>query len=385
LGSLADWEVIKQLGAGGQSKVSLVRTPKRRRERESAVKVIRTLGQTVDWLHGDQPGQLADAVWSYSRPESPAELAALKQFNIEPERRNPPPPPDSPEHEAIQRLKNEISVLQEGHFGLPRLLDFNEPERWIVTEYFDLGTLEDNPSEYRGEALRALNAFKTIVSTVQALHERSYVHRDIKPPNVFLAGESKLVLGDFGIVYSPSATRVTRTGEKVGPRDYMPPWAHVGRRVEDVQPCWDIYMLGKLLWCMVDGRSFLPREYFQERDFDLTRTFLGDPGMHLINGILAKCLVERSSECLSSARLLLMQVEEAIGVLTRGGQIVSKDTPRFCRVCGRGVYQPTISENSNVIMQLYFVGNLAGSDRTPLPVRPFSCTACGHIQFFRPV
>jgi serine/threonine protein kinase len=244
------------------------------------------------------------------------------------------------------------------------------------------GTLEEHPSEYRGQALRALNAFRSLVSIVAELHEGSYIHRDIKPPNIFLSGDSELVLGDFGIVYSPSSDRVTRTGEKVGPRDYMPPWAHLGRRIDEVHACWDVYMLGKLLWCMIDGRSFLPREYFSDPDFDLTRTFPGDPGMYLVKAILEKCLVERPSDCLASARLLLLQVEEALGVLARGGQIVSKGTPRFCRVCGRGVYEAVLSDSSNAAMQLFYLGNLPGSDRTTMPVRPFSCTGCGHIQIF---
>ena len=94
-------------------------------------------------------------------------------------------------------------------------------------------------------------------------------------------------MGGFGIVYVPSvADRVTLAGERVGPRDYMPQWANFGTRNEKVEPCFDVYMLGKLLWSMVDGRMFLPREYYNRAEFDLTQTFRGDPDMFLTNAIL---------------------------------------------------------------------------------------------------
>ena len=41
----------------------------------------------------------------------------------------------------------------------------------------------------------------------------------------------------------------------------MPQWGDTGDGLDDVKPCFDIYMLGKLLWCMVFGRLRLPREY----------------------------------------------------------------------------------------------------------------------------
>jgi hypothetical protein len=44
----------------------------------------------------------------------------------------------------------------------------------------------------------------------------------------------------------------------------MPQWGDLGERLEHVQPNFDVYMLGKLLWCMVSGRLKLPREYHKK-------------------------------------------------------------------------------------------------------------------------
>jgi len=254
-----------------------------------------------------------------------------------------------------------------------------------VTEYFPEGTLEQHSSRFRGNAPAALKAFRSLVQTVAALHKEGYVHRDIKPPNVFVRNDDELVLGDFGIVYVPSAAkRVTLTGERVGPRDYMPQWANLGVRPENVEPCFDVYMLGKLLWSMVDGRIFLPREYHnrpEHPEFDLTKTFSGDPHMFLINRILDKCVVEDASTCLSSAQNLLLMIDAILSAMGRGGQLLSPGVPRPCHVCGIGLYQAqSLPQNKSVGTIRVWTG---GSDTTSIAVETFACDSCGHIAFFR--
>jgi hypothetical protein len=217
-----NWEIIEPLGGGGQSDVFLVRSPARVARRAICLEEIETA------LEGDQRGELPAAIWNYARPELTGELGALKQFKIPP-KSSMTLPPRSKEAEAIERLKNEIAVLEKGLPGLPKLLDFDEAERWIVTEYFPERTLEHHPFKYKGNAILALRAFRSLVQTIALLHKEGHVHRDIKPANVFIRRDDELVPGDFGIVFSPNAKdRVTLTKERVGPRDYMAPWANLG-------------------------------------------------------------------------------------------------------------------------------------------------------------
>jgi serine/threonine protein kinase len=228
MGKRTDWEVIKPLGGGGQSDVFLVRSPKRVVERATLVAKVQ---QHAGGCRIEGAAELAEAVWNYARPEVPSELGALKIFKIPPDGSTIPPPPGSKESEAIVRLKNEITALSRDLPGLPKLLDSNEGERWIVSEYFPERTLEHHPRKYKGKVASALKAFRSLVQTVAMLHKEGYVHRDIKPANVFVRKDDELVPGDFGIVYLPNAApdRLTLTGERVGPRDYMPPWANLAR------------------------------------------------------------------------------------------------------------------------------------------------------------
>jgi hypothetical protein len=166
MGKRIDWEEIKPpLGGGGQSDVFLVRTPKRVAERAHCLVKIQ---QHAGGCHIEGAAELAEAAWNYARPEDTSELGALKVFKIPPEGQALSPPPGSKEFEAISRLKNEINALGQGLSGLPKLLDSNDAERWIVTEYFPERTLEHHPLKYRGKAGPALEAFRSLVRTVPA-------------------------------------------------------------------------------------------------------------------------------------------------------------------------------------------------------------------------
>ena len=200
-GNRSDWQIIGDpLGSGGQSIVYLVRGPDRLRRRNKDIQQIFAFspwGTSMAETRASLTGEFAEAIVDYGRTESPAELGALKEFKLR-----------NDEQQAISRLKQEVEILHEGRPGLPSLLDSNVNERWMVTEYFPNGTLENNSSKYAGDVRRALKAFLSLARTVAALHAQEIVHRDIKPANVFVRQDDELVLGDFGIVFVPDSLLV---------------------------------------------------------------------------------------------------------------------------------------------------------------------------------
>lgn len=373
-----NWQVIgSPLGEGGQSTVFLVRGPDRISERNRDIETIHSYGPwgtTAQETKTQKTGAFAEAVANYARSEMPSDLGAMKSFKI---RR---------EGQDGERLRQEIEVLQQNRPGLPKLLDFNLDEWWIVTELFPRGTFEKNHSLYRGDVRRALKAFLSIVKTVEALHADGIIHRDIKPANVFVREDDELILGDFGIAFLPDQpTRVTLTHESVGPHDYMPPWAEVGGRLGTVECNFDIYMLGKLLWCMVSGRLRLHRERFKRPENDLTVLFKDDPAMFMVNEILAMCVVEEPEQCQTSAGGLAAIVSTYLQMLERNGQLLYMGVPRPCRVCGHGYYKnsgyastvPPIPKDGPVGLRLW-----VGNNSPTLQVYPFVCDFCGHVEFF---
>lgn len=366
-----DWQVIGQLGSGGQSIVSLVRSSKRKAERDQLLQSILRF-RTIP-PGGLDAEEFAESIHKFTRPDEVSELGALKQFRIR-----------GSEQQAINRLEQEVTILQQNRRGLPTLLDANVPERWMVTEYFPEKTLDANYSLYRGNSALALTAFLSLVETVEALHREKIIHRDIKPANIFLRSPRELVLGDFGIVFLPDRpNRITFSNESVGPYDYMPPWADLGGRLDKIEPSFDVYMLGKLLWCMVSGRLRLPREWFKQSEYDVTVMFEDDPHMHMVNKVLEKCLVEDPKSCISTSALLLL-TRNFVSAIEHGGQLLGEGVPRRCRICGLGHYQQiqVRAGDPTGLIRLWHTSGGA-TDITHLPVRSFVCDSCGHIQFFK--
>jgi len=261
------------------------------------------------------------------------------------------------EEQSLRQLQQEIEVLQQNRAGLSKLLGANINERWMVTEYLSNGTLEDHLSEYRGSPALALKAFRSVVNTVAELHKEGIVHRDIKPASIFIGKDHELILGDFGLVFVPNRPpRITAyQGETVGAGDFIPPptWRGMGVRPDNVNTNFDVYMLGKDLWCMVTGKPKLGREYWDEPVNDVTKLFPSDPHMYMINVILEHSVVERQEKCFSSADDLLLVVNTNLESIREGGQLLNDGIPKICHVCGAGRYArqtltkdaPTCSES----------------------------------------
>jgi serine/threonine protein kinase len=377
----SDWERVSEepLGEGGQSKVFVVRTPDRTRQRARSLETINGyaptgMGQKESISRSNL--EYLQAIRDYIRSDDTEELGAMKEFKLRDD-----------EVQSLRRLEQEIEILRQGRPGLPKLLGANLEERWMVTEYFTNRTVEDHLPEYKGNAASALKAFRSVVHTVSLLHKDDLVHRDIKPANIFVGMGHELFLGDFGLVYVPNrAPRITRfEGETVGAGDFIPPatWRGLGVRLEGVKPNFDVYMLGKVLWCMVAGKPKLDREFWDEPDNDVTKLFPHDPHMHMVNDILGHSVVQREQNCLASADDLLLVVDTHLESIKQGGQLLRAGVPRICRVCGVGRYarQALTPNIPSYNMRLWESGTT--HPQSMLGIEIWECGTCHHVQFFR--
>ena len=130
------------------------------------------------------------------------------------------------------------------HPNLIELLVVDADSKWYVSKFYSGGVLTKS-TDYTADVVASLRAIRPLVEAVAELHAAGYVHRDIKPDNVFIADDGSLVLGDFGLVHfeDEGHTRLSDIWENVGSRDWMPPWA-MGVRVEDVRPSFDAFVEG---------------------------------------------------------------------------------------------------------------------------------------------
>lgn len=96
-----------------------------------------------------------------------------------------------------------------------------------------------------------------VLEALSAAHVRGVLHRDVKPGNVLLGADGRVVLSDFGIAYIAGEESLTRSGEFMGSLAYTAPERMGGSRPG---PASDLWSLGVLLFEMVEGRSPFQRE-----------------------------------------------------------------------------------------------------------------------------
>ncbi|GAA3768794.1 serine/threonine-protein kinase [Streptomyces chiangmaiensis] len=124
---------------------------------------------------------------------------------------------------------------------------------WIVMELVEGGSLADAVKEHgRIEAAEAARIGMWVLRALGAAHAAGVLHRDVKPGNVLLATDGRVLLTDFGIAQVEGDSTITRTGEIVGSVDYLAPERVRGH---DPGPASDLWALGATLYTAVEGRS----------------------------------------------------------------------------------------------------------------------------------
>lgn len=124
---------------------------------------------------------------------------------------------------------------------------------YIVMEFLEGQTLKQLIQQ-RGALPpdQAARIVEQVASALDYAHQRGFVHRDVKPANIFVGAGDRVTLTDFGIAKAASeAEQLTRTGMLVGTPEYMSP-EQAGEGTVDYRS--DLYALGVVLYQMATGR-----------------------------------------------------------------------------------------------------------------------------------
>lgn len=107
-----------------------------------------------------------------------------------------------------------------------------------------------------------------IAKGLDHFHARGFIHRDVKPSNIFLTNDDRYILMDFGIAKKDDSkdTRLTQPGAVLGTPQYMSPeqagWepesekgdSGAGKPKAKVSSQSDIFSLGVVMYEMATGR-----------------------------------------------------------------------------------------------------------------------------------
>ncbi len=173
-----------------------------------------------------------------------------------------PPGLTGEERERMRRrtVREARTTARLSHHNVVGVYDIVEEDGrpWIVMEFVRSRSL--------GEIVRAdgpLSPERTaevglqLLEALRAAHEAGILHRDVKPSNVLIGEDGRVVLGDFGIATAEDGSTVTSAGVLIGSPSYMAPER---ARSSALGPASDLWSLGATLYTAVEGHPPFDRE-----------------------------------------------------------------------------------------------------------------------------
>ena len=204
LGELGDYELLEEVGRGGQGVV--FRARQKSLNRIVALKVI-GLGQWATKAH-------------------------LKRFRLEAEAAA------SLDHPCI------VPIYEVGE---------RDGQCYFSMKFVEGGQLDEVVKDAPMSIRQAVELIAKVARTVHYAHEHGILHRDIKPGNILLDAKGEPHLTDFGLArLVESESTVTRTVEVLGTPSYMAPEQAAGNNTK-LTNATDVYGLGAVLYQLLTG------------------------------------------------------------------------------------------------------------------------------------
>jgi serine/threonine protein kinase len=204
LGELGDYELLEEIGRGGQGVV--FRARQKSLNRTVALKVI-------------SPGQ-----W--------ASKAHVKRFRRETEAAA------SLDHPSI------VPIHEVGE---------HDGSCYFSMQLIEGGQLDEVVRRRPMSIRRAAELIAKVARTVHYAHEHGILHRDIKPGNILLDKNGEPHLTDFGLArLLDTQSSVTRTTDVLGTPSYMAPEQAAGEHAK-ISKATDVYGLGAVLYQLLTG------------------------------------------------------------------------------------------------------------------------------------
>jgi len=205
LGELGDYELLEEVGRGGQGVV--FRARQKSLNRTVALKVI-SLGQWASKAH-------------------------LRRFRLE--------------AEAAAKLE---------HPGIVPIHEVGERDGscYFSMKFIEGGQLDEVARRQPMPMRQAAELIAKVARTVHYAHEHAILHRDIKPGNILLDAKGEPHLTDFGLArLVESESSVTQTLDVLGTPSYMAPEQAVGNNAA-ISSATDVYGLGAVLYQLLAGQ-----------------------------------------------------------------------------------------------------------------------------------
>jgi hypothetical protein len=279
--------------------------------------------------------------------------------------------------EAIRRF--EVEARAAGSLNHPHILSVHdigthEGAPFIVSELLEGQTLRSRLAHGALPLRKTLDLAVQLARGLSAAHEKGVIHRDLKPENLFLTGDGRLKILDFGIAKlvgdDPRWTNKpnTDTGTVMGTVGYMSPEQVRGEHADHRS---DIFSFGVILYEMLAGLRAFERPAAAETGNAILHEEpkpLPETIPDQVRRAVERCLEKDPAERLQSARDLAFLLE---GLSATSG-------PRPAQLPPRRRWLRPAAAGALLLASGILAGRQLARPRAPLPVR-FHQLSHGHV------
>ncbi|WP_162641835.1 serine/threonine-protein kinase [Streptosporangium sp. 'caverna'] len=156
--------------------------------------------------------------------------------------------------ELLARVMREAEVMARlRHPAIVAVHDvlMEDGRPWIVMERLHGRNLDDELAAHGPQSsVRVARTGVRLLEALTAAHAHDVQHRDVKPGNVFLTNDDRVVLTDFGIARSPDQSTLTGESQVIGTPGFIAPERLSGERGG---PASDLWSLGVTLSTALEG------------------------------------------------------------------------------------------------------------------------------------
>jgi len=204
--------------------------------------------------------------------------------------------------DALERFRAEVKLARRvTHVNVARTHDIGKHDDmlFLTMELVDGESLGRRVARGALPWRDAVAIARGICAGVGAAHAAGVVHRDLKPDNVMLAGDGRVVVTDFGIAAIHELGSGEDTIEVTGTPAWMAPEQLAG--TSDARS--DVYAIGEILWTMLTGAhpwthegrlQILPR--ITEPAPSMSRGLAPEPVIEVIERCLARVPADRYAD-----------------------------------------------------------------------------------------